>query len=182
MAEAFIPSHYRNFEQAVENMADAFGNSIIALLPNLRRYAISLARSREIADDLVQITCEKAFAARASFDPASKLDAWLFRILRNSWIDMARRRKTMGIEIDAADAGSLLTIDGAAEVEGKLMLHSVFDAIMKLPDEQRDVLIIVCVEEFSYREAADLLEIPIGTLMSRLARARLALAKQVGIK
>ena len=162
-------------------MADQFSETIVALLPNLRRYAISLSRSRDAADDLVQITCEKAFAARTSFDPATRLDAWLFRILRNSWIDMTRRQKTRGTGIDAADAGALLSADGAAETEDKLMLRAVFEAILKLPEEQRDPLMLVCVEEFSYREASELLEIPIGTLMSRLARGRIALAKMVGI-
>lgn len=85
-------------------MSDPFADDVVALLPNLRRFAISICRSRDTADDLVQITVERAFAARASFDPTTRLDAWLFRILRNAWYDMLRRTRTRGTEIDIADA------------------------------------------------------------------------------
>lgn len=162
-------------------MADDFGQGLIALLPNLRRFALSLCRSRDIADDLVQLTCEKAIANRDSFDPETRLEAWLFRILRNSWIDMARRRKTQGAAVDIEDVPAALVTDGVSTAENSLMLEAVWKAINKLPEEQRDVLMLVCVEDISYKDAASVLDIPIGTVMSRLARARLAIAKDVGI-
>ncbi len=162
-------------------MQDPFADDIIALLPNLRRFAISLARSRDTADDLVQITVERAFAARASFDPATRLDAWLFRILRNAWIDMVRRSKTRGTEIDVADAPDAPVVDGEKTVETSLMLQSAKAAINRLPPDQRDVILLICVEELTYKEAATVLEVPIGTVMSRLARARIAIAKDIGI-
>ncbi|NJR13332.1 MAG: sigma-70 family RNA polymerase sigma factor [Phyllobacteriaceae bacterium] len=83
--------------------ADDFGQRLVGLLPNLRRFALSLTRSADAADDLVQVTCERAIAGRSGFEPGTRLDAWLFRIMRNSWIDVARRRKTRGetIDIDA---------------------------------------------------------------------------------
>ena len=162
-------------------MRDTFSDDLIALLPNLRRFALSLCRRPDVADDLVQITAERAFAARARFDPATRLDAWLFRILRNAWIDDARRTATRGVTVDIADAPEAAVVDGAREAEAQLMLARTRAAMDELPEEQREVMLLVCVEELTYREAADVLGIPIGTVMSRLARARLALAGKLGI-
>jgi len=162
-------------------MMDDFGRQMIALLPNLRRFALSLCRSSDIADDLVQETCEKALANQNRFKPDTRLDAWLFRILRNSWIDRIRRAKTRGINIDIDDAHDLVGADGRATTEHRLMLDVTARAIAQLPDDQREVLILVCVEELSYRETAALLDVPIGTVMSRLARARQKLDDVVGI-
>ncbi|WP_300060474.1 RNA polymerase sigma factor [uncultured Roseobacter sp.] len=162
-------------------MSDSFADGIITLLPNLRRFAISLCRSADTADDLVQITVERAFAARHQFDPDTRLDAWLFRILRNAWIDMTRRSKTRGIQIDIDDAPDASTVDGTKVAETALMLKSAKAAIDALPENQRDVVMLICVEEMSYKEAATVLDTPIGTVMSRLARARLAIAKKLGI-
>ncbi len=162
-------------------MSDRFADGIIALLPNLRRFALSLCRSPDVADDLVQIAVERAFAARDRFDPETRLDAWLFRILRNAWIDMTRRSKTRGTEIDIADAPDASTVDGTAVAETALMLTSAKAAIETLPEAQRDVILLICVEELSYKEAAEVLGTPVGTVMSRLARARIAIAKKLGI-
>ncbi len=101
-------------------MADEFENGLLSLLGNLRRYAISLCRSADIADELVQITCEKAIANRQSFDPATRLDAWLFRILKNSWIDMIRKKRTMGTQIEIDNAPTALVTDGNATTEAGL--------------------------------------------------------------
>ncbi|MCV3271304.1 RNA polymerase sigma factor [Roseobacter sinensis] len=162
-------------------MSDTFADGIIALLPNLRRFALSLCRAPDTADDLVQITVERAFAARHQFDPETRLDAWLFRILRNAWIDMTRRSKTRGTEIDIDDAPDASTVDGTKVTETALMLKAAKSAIDTLPEAQRDVIMLICVEEMSYKEAAEVLETPVGTIMSRLSRARIALAKKLGI-
>ena len=162
-------------------MADDFSRDIVALLPNLRRFALSLARSRDVADDLVQIACERAFAARASFTPGTRLDAWLFRILRNAWIDQIRRRTTEGVRVAIEDAPAARVVDGTAAAESRLMLASTAAAIDQLPDDQRQVLLLVCVEGLAYKDAAAVLEVPIGTVMSRLARARIAIARAMGI-
>ncbi len=162
-------------------MHDPFADDLIAFLPNLRRFAISLCRSADIADDLVQITVERAFAGRSGFDPASRLDAWLFRILRNAWIDMVRRTRTRGTEIDIVDAPEVRSVDGEQVVETSLMLQAARNAIEQLPPDQREVILLICVEELTYKEASDLLGIPIGTVMSRLARARIAVAGRIGI-
>lgn len=162
-------------------MSVQIGEQLVALLPRLRRFAISLARNRETADDLVQIACERALANAASWQPGSRFDAWMFTILRNAWYDRLRRNMTEGIKEDIEGHLEIAGGDAANETEARLTLKATWKAIGELPDDQREVLMLTCVEEFSYKEAADLLGVPIGTIMSRLARARTKIAKQVGI-
>jgi RNA polymerase sigma-70 factor, ECF subfamily len=162
-------------------MRDAFERDLIASLPKLRRFALSLCRRGDVADDLVQTTVERAVASRASFDPATRLEPWLFRILRNAWIDQTRRTATRGTEIDVADAPDAATVDGPRVTEATLMLRKTEAALWTLPDEQREVIVLVCFDEMSYAEAAEVLGIPKGTVMSRLARGRAALAEKLGI-
>jgi RNA polymerase sigma-70 factor, ECF subfamily len=161
---------------------DTFKDDLIALLPNLRRFALSLCRRADIADDLVQITAERAFAARERYDRSTRLDAWLFRILRNAWIDHARRTVTRGTQVDIADAPDAASVDGVRDMEARLMLQKTQAAMADLPDDQREVMMLVCVDELSYREAAEVIGVPIGTVMSRLARARIAISTKLGIK
>ena len=151
------------------------GYRIVALLPRLRGFARALARSHDAADDLVQATCEKALRHGESWTPGTRLDAWLFRIMRNHWIDTVRRTRPE-IPVDGEEiAGALPVEDGQRTAEARLTLADVRAIADALPDEQRMVLMLVCVEEMSYRETADMLDVPIGTVMSRLARARAAL-------
>ncbi|MFP1643252.1 RNA polymerase sigma factor [Pontitalea aquivivens] len=163
-------------------MGDSFETELIALLPNLRRFALSLCRRGDLADDLVQITVEKALAARDRRGPDLRLDAWTFRILRNAWIDMTRRNRTRGTEVDVADTPESATVDGADVTESRLMLGATEAAMAELPAGQREVLLLVAYEDLSYAEAAEVLGVPKGTVMSRLARARAALAEKLGIK
>ncbi|WBU62106.1 RNA polymerase sigma factor [Paracoccus albus] len=163
-------------------MDAAFSEALIALLPNLRRFALSLARRPDVADDLVQITVERAIANANSFDRSQKMDPWLFRIMRNTFIDMTRREKRAGTQIDVHEQPEVLPTDPGPGLEARLMLRSVRDAMLDLSDDQREVLHLVCVEEFSYAEAAQTLDLPIGTVMSRLSRARIALSQKLGIK
>jgi len=163
-------------------MADRFADDLIALLPRLRRFALSLARRGDLADDLVQTAAERALAHRASFDPGTRFDAWMFRILHNAWIDGLRRQRTRGAEIDIDDVSEALSVDGRKVTETALTLRAAEAAMAALPEDQRAVMLLVCVEELSYREAAGVLGVPIGTVMSRLARARLAVAERMGIR
>lgn len=158
-----------------------FEDAIIAFLPNLYRYALSLSRQREVAEDLVQITVERAIKAQDRHDPATRLDSWLLRILRNAWIDMTRRTRTRGTEIELDDAPEADPVDGPRVTEARLMLAAAERAMARLPVEQREVLVLVCYEELSYAETAEILGVPRGTVMSRLSRARLALARELGI-
>jgi RNA polymerase sigma-70 factor (ECF subfamily) len=160
---------------------DSVEDQLVAFLPNLRRFAISLCGARDVADDLVQAACERALASADRFEPGTRFDAWMFRILRNLWIDQVRRRKTAGIEEDITERQDIAGASGEREVEAIMTLKSVAEAIADLAEDQREVLLLVCVEDFSYREAADVLGIPIGTVMSRLARARKNLASAAGI-
>ncbi|OCP02689.1 MULTISPECIES: RNA polymerase sigma factor [unclassified Ensifer] len=159
-----------------------FGERLVAFLPNLRRFAISLCRSRDVADDLVQAACEKAIAASERFEEGTRFDAWMFRILRNLWIDQLRRQKTAGTTEEIEAQPALAVPSGEAGAEARMALKSVAAAIDGLVPEQREVLMLTCVEELSYKEAADVLGIPIGTVMSRLARARKNLAEAAGIE
>lgn len=162
-------------------MDQGFTDNLIALLPNLRRFALSLCRRPDLADDLTQITVEKALANHASFDPSTRLEPWLFRIMRNAFIDMTRRARTQGTGVDVSESPEILPHDPSAGLEARLMLNAVMAAMETLSDEQREVIHLVCVEELSYAETAEILGIPKGTVMSRLSRARVALGERMGI-
>ncbi|AWX94259.1 RNA polymerase sigma factor [Paracoccus mutanolyticus] len=163
-------------------MDAAFGEALVALLPNLRRYALSLTRRPDQADDLVQQTVERAIAGAASFDSVQRLEPWLFRIMRNGFIDQTRRRRSAGVQLDVHDMPEALPTDPGPALEARLMLRSVEAVMAALPTEQREILHLVCVEEMSYAETARILDIPLGTVMSRLSRARLALSERLGIR
>ena len=153
-------------------MPSAIGQELVALLPRLRRFALVLCRSQPLADDLVQGACERALAHADSWTPGTRFDAWMFRILRNHWIDHLRRMKVEGMTEDVETHTQLIGDPGEAPILSKLALTEVQRAIDTLPHEQREVLVLVCGEDLTYREAADILNVPVGTVMSRLARAR----------
>lgn len=149
------------------------------MLPRLRSFALSLTRARDTADDLVQQTCEKGLSNLAGFQPGTRLDAWLFRIMRNTWIDTVRARKEAMPLDDLTEGAELMGEDGRRTSEDRLHLAEVRRAIARLPEDQRAVLLLVCVDGLRYREVAAALDIPEGTVMSRLSRARLALAAEL---
>ncbi|MEH2535412.1 RNA polymerase sigma-70 factor (ECF subfamily) [Bradyrhizobium sp. AZCC 1588] len=153
-----------------------FGDELVSLLPRLRRFARSLTGRADEADDLVQATFERALRAQALWEPGTRLDAWLFRIMKNLWIDQIRRRKIEGAQTALEDAEHLSGSDGRAVAESRIVLADVKALLASLPSDQQAVVQSVCVEELSYRETAQRLKTPIGTVMSRLARARLALS------
>jgi RNA polymerase sigma-70 factor (ECF subfamily) len=157
------------------------GEQLIAFLPNMRRFAISICGSSDIADDLVQTACERALTNAGAYQPGTRFDAWMFRIIRNLWIDRLRRQKTAGPTEDVEERRDLAGSSGVKEIEARSELRLVAAAISELPLEQREVLLLVCIEDLSYQDAADLLGIPIGTVMSRLARARKKLGEVTGI-
>ncbi len=163
-------------------MPSAFAEELIRLLPRLRGVALSLTGSAHEADDLVQAACERALRARHQWTPGTRLDSWVFRIMRNHWIDAIRKRKTEGTPRSLEEVAEVGSDDGRRVVETALTLEAVQDAIATLPEDQRQVLLSVCAEERSYQDTADALGIPIGTVMSRLARARGRLAACLGLK
>lgn len=157
-------------------MREDIRTDLIQLLPRLRNFARSLTGAADQADDLVQNGVEKALRNLDSFTPGTRLDAWMFRILRNAWIDTVRARRNT-TDIDARTAETLMGEDGRKTTEDRLHLSEVRRAMAGLPEDQRTVLMLVCVEGMRYREVAEALDIAEGTVMSRLSRARLALAE-----
>lgn len=156
---------------------------MVALLPRLRRFARGLTGVADQADDLVQAACERAITRIEQWTPGTRLDSWMFRIVQTIWLDERRAAKVRTGEgrIEAAEAAEPeLTVDGVRRMEAHLTYDAVRKAIAKLPEEQRVVMMLVCVEGQTYKEAADTLGIPIGTVMSRLARARLGLSRVIG--
>lgn len=155
---------------------------LVALLPRLRRFARGLAGTADQADDLVQAACERALSRIQQWTPGTRLDSWMFRIIQTIWLDERRSVKVRSGEgtVEAENAGAELSVDGARDIEAHLTFDAVRRAMTKLPEEQQAVLMLVCVEGQTYKEAADTLAIPIGTVMSRLARARLALVREMG--
>lgn len=162
--------------------SSAFAEELVALLPRLRRFAQSLCGDASLADDLVQLACERALKARDSYEDGTRLDAWVFRILRNAWLDSLRKRKTEGISEPVEDVIGLSGEDGRKVAHVSIAANAVIEAMGRLAEDHRQVLTLVCVEEMSYREAADALGAPIGTVMSRLSRARKALAAALGLE
>ena len=148
---------------------------IVGLLPRLRRFARALAHAPADADDLVQLTVERALTRRDQWRPGTRLDSWMFRIMKNAWIDEARARSRQGGLFAPAEAGERVGDDGAKAMETRLAAAEVERAMARLPDEQRLAVALVLVEGLSYEEAAEVLEIPAGTLTSRLVRGRMAL-------
>lgn len=154
-----------------------FDAKLISLLPRLRRFAIGLSGSADEGHDLVQAACLKAIEKRHQWDPQTKLESWVYRIVLTQWLD---RRKSAAARLNVSGEEHWANVAGSsmwAELEARDDLKRTWAAIRQLPEDQRQLLLLVAVEGVSYQEAADLLGIPIGTVMSRLARARLALAK-----
>ena len=157
-------------------MAATLKTELIAMLPRLRRFALNLTRSQSEADDLVQDACVQAIHNSAKWDPNLPLDRWVFRITRNLWISETRKRKVRLGEghIEAETAGELVA-PGSGESDWAT--SKIMGQINALPEELSSVLLVVVVEGFSYAETAELLDIPIGTVMSRIHRARKSLAQ-----
>jgi len=155
-------------------------DQLVELLPRLRRFARSLTGSAHAADDLVQIACERLLARASDAEPIVCLESWLYRVIRNAWID--NRRSPHHRQGEPLEAGlEVVGEDGERTVDTRSTLARVRLEIARLPEEQRSVLMLVCVNGLSYAATAESLKIPIGTVMSRLARGRLALAQAVGL-
>jgi RNA polymerase sigma-70 factor (ECF subfamily) len=150
-------------------------NELVAYMGRLWRYGLVLSRQRDVAEELVQATCLRALERAKQFQPGTQLDRWLFSILHSIWIDDVRsRRVRMGQGF--AEASTALVLDGAHDIETRTLANQILRKVDGLPEAQRTTVFLTYVEGFSYREVADLLEIPIGTVMSRLATARAKLA------
>lgn len=147
-------------------------SEIASLLPRMRRFARSLTYHREDADDLVQIAMERALGRSEQYTPGTRLDSWMFRIIKNAWIDEVRSRARRDELFAPEEAGEQVGDDFAQAQQQRLAIQK---AVSLLSEEHRLVVGLVLVDGLGYKEAAEVLEIPIGTLTSRLARAREAL-------
>lgn len=153
-----------------------FERELLSLLPRLRRFARALARDPGDADDLVQAAVERALRAKAQWMPGTRLDWWTMRIMRNCWIDESRSRTRRAKTFVPEEAGVSVASTAHREIEAHAEMRDVDRAMDTLPPEQREVIALVLIEGLAYREAAEMLDIPIGTLTSRLTRGRQALA------
>jgi RNA polymerase sigma-70 factor (ECF subfamily) len=126
----------------------------------------------------VQAACERALARREQFQEGTRFDSWMFRIVQTIWIDQLRSRRVRKEEVDVAEA-RIGSDEPVRRVEARLALDEVRHAVDRLPPDQRTALLLVTVEGLSYKEAAEVVQVPVGTIMSRLARARLALQAQL---
>ena len=161
-------------------MSEAFERirvQLIELLPRLRRFARNLTRQPDDADDIVQIALERALSRCEQWDAGSRLDSWMFGIIRNAWIDEVRSRKRRGPQLDVDEMSDTIA-DSHSAMETEMM--SVQAAMAQLPEEQRTAVSLVLVEGLSYKEAALVMASPIGTWTSRLARGRDALQVLLG--
>jgi RNA polymerase sigma-70 factor (ECF subfamily) len=156
---------------------DDLGEQIVALLPRLRRFARTLAGSVQDADDVVHVAIERALSRSDQLRPGSSLSAWMFGILRNAWIDEARARNRRSRVFAPEELGESVA-DPSGHQHADVI--SVQGAMARLPEEQREVVGLILVEGLSYKEAAEVMNVPVGTVTSRLARGRDALQAMLG--
>ena len=152
-------------------------DQLVTLLPRLRRFSLAVAGSVQDAEDLLHSAIERALRHESSWQRGMRLDSWMFRIIRNLWIDERRAKRQQNQPLD--EAGEFAAEDGRETTEHLLDLEYARRALLALPEEQRSVLCLVVLEGLSYQETATTLGVPIGTVMSRLSRARAAMVSRM---
>ncbi len=156
----------------------SFGDQLVALMPRLRRFCLSLAGSMDAGDDLMQGVLERALAKQNLYQPGTRLDHWLLRMARNLNIDRIRAEKSRGGPAESLElAENIVGSDGVLVMEARSDLAQAGQAFLALPETHREVFALVVLEGLSYREASEMLEVPIGTVMSRIARSRVVLER-----
>ena len=159
---------------------ETFEVELTQLLPRLRRFAHTLSRNSADADDLAQATIERALRSRDQWQPGTRLDSWLYRIMRNLWIDTVRARQRKEKREAPEEAAKETGEDPREAMHASIELKRAILAMEQLPDEQREVVALILIEGFGYREVSEMLDLPIGTISSRLARGRTTLLKMLG--
>ena len=162
------------------DQSSSFEDQLAGLLPRLRRFAHALSRNSADADDLTQATVERALRSRDQWQPGTKLDSWCYRIMRNLWIDTARANSRKTAREAPEEEGLNVGLDPRESMDAAVDLRRIMAAMSRLPDEQREVVALILVEGFGYREVSEMLGLPIGTVSSRLVRGRTALLAMVG--
>jgi RNA polymerase sigma-70 factor (ECF subfamily) len=158
--------------------SNEFRRDLVSVLPKLRRFAMTLTRNAADADDLVQEVCERAITRNHLWNGEGRLESWIYAMTRNLWIDEIRKRRvrTGSGTVDAAEQDEL-SIEASGEKA--VYANQLQKMILSMPEGLASVFLLVNIEGHSYREAADILKIPIGTVMSRLSTARLRLAAMI---
>ncbi|MXO91303.1 sigma-70 family RNA polymerase sigma factor [Pontixanthobacter aquaemixtae] len=151
---------------------------MLAILPRLRRFAIGLSGNPADGDDLCQMTIERALTNREKWQEGTRLDSWMYRIMRNIYIDEGRASTRRVQTFVDEEAGLSVGADGGQEAQ--VELTNVDRAMAKLPEDQREAVLLVMVEGYAYKEAAEIVGCPVGTLNSRLVRGRDALMEILG--
>ena len=159
-----------------------FDSELAPVWPRLRRFAYALARNAADADDLSQMTVEKAFRSFGQYQAGTRFDSWLFRICRTVWIDQMRSQTRKAAYEAPPEAGEGIGHDPRAATDAAIDLKRAMAAMQRLPEEQREVVALILVDGFGYREAAEILGQPIGTVSSRLVRGRQALLALLGVE
>ena len=158
----------------------SFEGQLAALLPRLRRFAHALSRNSADADDLTQAAIERALRSRDQWQPGTRLDSWSYRIMRNLWIDMGRAQSRRTAREVPEEEGLSVGEDPRDAMDAAVDLKRIMQGMARRPDEQREVVALILVEGFGYREVSEMLGLPIGTVSSRLVRGRTALLAMVG--
>lgn len=159
-------------------MSDAFRDQLVAELPNLRAFAASLCGSMQLADDLVQDTAVKAWSNQDKFQQGTSIRAWLFTILRNTYFSLYRKRGREVQDVEGVYSSKIAVIGGQ---ESHIDLADFRIALAQLPEEQREALVMIGASGLSYEEAAEISGVPVGTVKSRVNRARAKLAAVLSI-
>jgi RNA polymerase sigma factor (sigma-70 family) len=162
------------------DQSSSFEGQLAELLPRLRRFAHALSHDSADADDLTQATIERALRSRDRWQEGTRLDSWSYRIMRNLWIDTARSRSRKIAREVPEEEGLSIGEDPRDAMDAAVDLKRVMAAMGRLPDDQREVVALILVEGFGYREVSEMLGLPIGTVSSRLVRGRTALLAMVG--
>ncbi|GGO85630.1 DNA-directed RNA polymerase sigma-70 factor [Marinobacterium nitratireducens] len=151
----------------------------IGMYPRLRRFAYGLCGSSDEADELVQTAFERALKSIRQWQPGTRVDSWMYRIIQNLWLNQRRADRVRGLHLPVTDPDRLSSLRSQQDAESGLLLERVQRCIETLPDDQKLAVLLVSVEGLSYREAAGVLEISEPALTSRLARGRRALLEQL---
>lgn len=165
----------------MDSRTSSFRSELTLLLPRLRRFGHALTGSADAADDLLQDALERAMRRQSQYEPGTRLDSWMYRIMQTIWIDEQRKQRVRrGHAPSLPDVVATKGEDGRVSFPARIELEEVRHAMQRLPDECRAVLALVCFDGMSYAETAETLDIPAGTVMSRLARARRLLIELLG--
>lgn len=154
--------------------------ALAAAIPRLRRFALSLTGSWAEADDLTQDTLERALKRLDQWKPEGTIESWAFRIMQNLWIDTIRSRRARAKVSESHEGQDAIGLDGRTAMLARQRLTETAAAFQELPEDQRAAAALVLVEGYSYKEAAEILQVPEGTVCSRLGRARVFLERRLG--